>query len=48
MKRNYYWPNMEELVQNYIQTYDACRRNKAVRYKKYGKLVPLEILLQPW
>jgi len=24
MKRNYYWPNMEEWVRNYVQTCDAC------------------------
>jgi len=24
MKRNYYWPNMEEWVRNYVRTCDAC------------------------
>jgi len=43
MKRNYYWPNMEELVRNYVRTCDACQRNKTARHKKYGKLVPLKI-----
>jgi len=28
MKRNYHWPNMEELVRNYVRTCDACQRNK--------------------
>ena len=41
MKRKYYWPNMEEWVQNYVQTCDACQSNKTARHKKYGKLVPL-------
>jgi len=48
MKRNYYWPNMEEWVRNYIQTCNACQRNKTDRHKKYGKLVPLEIPSPPW
>jgi len=48
MKRNYYWPNMEEWVRNYVWTCDACQRNKTARHKKYGKLVPLEIPSRPW
>jgi len=43
MKRNYYWPNMEDWIRNYVCTCDACQRNKTIRYKKYGKLVPLPI-----
>jgi len=43
MKRNYYWPNMEEWVRNYGRTCDASLGNKTERHKKYGKLVPLEI-----
>jgi len=48
MKRNYYWPNMEEWVRNYVRTWDACQRNKTARHKKYGKLVPVEIPSRPW
>jgi len=48
MKRNYYWPNIEEWVRNYIQAYDACQRNKTARQKKYGKLVPLKNPLRSW
>jgi len=47
-KRNYYWPNMEDWVRNYIRTCDACQRNKTIQPKKYGKLVPLPIPYQPW
>jgi len=48
MKRNYYWPNMEEWVRNYVRACDACQPNKTERHKKYGKLVPLEIPSRPW
>jgi len=48
MKWNYYWPNMEEWVRNYVRTCDACQRNKTARNKKYGKLVPFEIPSRPW
>jgi len=48
MKWNYYWPNMEEWVRNYVRTCDACQRNETARHKKYGKFVPLEIPSRPW
>jgi len=48
VKRNYYWPNMEGWVRDYVRTCDACQRNKTARHKKYGKLVPLEIPSPPW
>ena len=39
---------MEEWVRNYVRTCDACQRNKAMRHKPYGKLLPLEIPYAPW
>jgi len=30
MKRNYYWPNIEGWVRNYIRTCDARQRNKTI------------------
>ena len=48
MKQNYCWPNMEEWLRNYVRTCDACQCNKTARYKKYGKLVPLETPSRPW
>ena len=48
MKRDYYWPNMEDWVRNYVRTCNACPRNKTIQYKKYDKLVPLAIPYQPW
>jgi len=48
MKRDYYWPNMEDWVRNYIRSCEACQRNKTIRHKKYGKLVPLPVPYQPW
>jgi len=48
MMRNYYWPNMEEWVRNYVRTCGACQGNKTARYKKYAQLVPLEIPSRLW
>jgi len=46
MTHNYYWPNMEDWVRNFVCTCDACQRNKTIRHKKYSKLVPLPIPYQ--
>ena len=43
IKCDYYWPNMEHWIRNYVQTCDACRRNKTIQHKKYDKLIPLPI-----
>jgi len=48
MKPNYYWPNIEEWVRNYVRTCYACQSNKSARHKKYGNLVPLEIPSKLW
>ena len=31
--RDYHWPGMRKLVNNYINTYDTCAQNKAPRHK---------------
>jgi hypothetical protein len=48
VKANYYWPKMDQEVDEYVRSCDACQRNKAVRHKKYGLLDPLEIPNRPW
>jgi len=37
MKRNYYWPNIEEWVRNYTRTCDAWQRNRTARHKKLSR-----------
>jgi len=48
INRNYYCPNIEEWVRNYVRSGEACQRNKTAMLKKYGKLVPLEVPSRPW
>ena len=48
LQRNYYWPNLEEWVRNYVRTCDACQRNKTARHKKYSPLKPLDLPYRPW
>ena len=46
--RNFYWPNMDEAINEYVRTCDACQRNKSRRHARYGLLEPLEIPYAPW
>src|SRR5947209_2090289 len=39
---------MEETVNEYIRTCDACQRNKSQRNTKYRLLQPLETPYVPW
>ena len=48
IKRNYYWPNMEDWVCNYVKTCASCQCNKTGRHAKYGTLKLLDILYSPW
>src|SRR5512140_669450 len=48
IKRNYYWPNMEAWIRNYVRSCDTCQRTKAGQHARWGKLKPLEIPYAPW
>ena len=48
LMRNYYWPDMDKWVRNYIRTCDVCPRNKTPRHKKHGRLQPFDIPYRPW
>ena len=46
--RNFYWPKLDETINEYVRTCDACQRNKSRRHAKYGLLEPLEVPYAPW
>ena len=46
--RNFYWPKMEETINEYVRTCDACQRNKSRRHARYGLLEPLDVPYAPW
>jgi hypothetical protein len=48
MTRNWYWPKMEEFVDNYVSSCDPCQHNKSRRHKRFGLLQPLELAYAPW
>ena len=48
IKANFYWPKMDQEVEEYVRSCDSCQRNKATWPKKYGLLDPLDIPKRPW
>ncbi|KAH8152984.1 uncharacterized protein LAJ45_03211 [Morchella importuna] len=48
VKNNFFWPNMDKDVEEYVRSCDSCQRNKTSRHKMFGMLQPLEIPYRPW
>ena len=48
LKTHLYWPQMRQDVVEYVQTCEACQRNKASNQRTAGLLQPLEIPSAPW
>ena len=48
IKRNYFWPDMDKWISEYVSTCDNCQRNKGARHRRYGLLQPLELPYAPW
>lgn len=47
IKANFYWPNMDRDIEEYVRSCDSCQRNKTTRHKKYGMLQLLEVPYRP-
>jgi transposase InsO family protein len=48
MSRNYWWPKMNKLLQEYVKSCDTCAWSKAPRHCLCGLLQPLPIPSRPW
>jgi hypothetical protein len=48
VSKNYWWPKMNKLLQEYVKSCDTCARSKAPRHRPFGLLQPLPIPSQPW
>jgi hypothetical protein len=48
VRRNFWWPKMDEYIVDYIRTCPDCQRDKARRHQPYGLLQPLELPHAPW
>ena len=43
LRRNYYWPNMQSIIREYIRGCQTCQQAKADRHTPYGTLAPLPV-----
>ena len=48
IKRNYWWPKMNQDIEQYVKGCDACQRNKSSRQLKATELKPHEMPTTPW
>ena len=48
VKRDFFWPGMNEEIEAYVKSCDKCQRNKSVNMKPAGLLQPLPIPSRNW
>ncbi|KAE8206768.1 hypothetical protein CF327_g7494, partial [Tilletia walkeri] len=48
LRRDYFWPSMRKMVEEYVDTCDPCARTKIPRHKTYGLLKSLHIPKRLW
>ena len=48
VKRRFYWPGMDAVIQRYVTSCDECQRNKPSQQSPMGLLQPLPIPTRPW
>jgi len=48
IRRNFWWPKMNERIIDFVQSGPECQRNKASRHRPYGLSSPLELPYVPW
>jgi hypothetical protein len=48
VRRNFFWPEMEKFIKDYVPSCPECQRNNAARHAQYERLPPLELAYRPW
>jgi len=48
IRRNFWWPKMNERIIDFVQSRPECQQNKASRHWPYGLSSPLELSYAPW
>jgi len=48
IRRNFWWPKMNEQIIDFVQSCPECQRNKGSRHRPYGLSSPLELPYVPW
>jgi len=48
IRRNFWWPKMNERIIDFVRSCPDCQQNKASRHQPYGLPSPLELPYAPW
>ena len=48
IRRNFYWPGMQDTIREFVRTCDACQRNKPRNKRSAGLLQPLPLPEKRW
>jgi len=48
IRRNFWWPKMDERIIDFVRSCTLCQKDKAARHRPYGLLNPLELPYAPW
>jgi len=47
VQRNFFWPQMDSWIRDYVRSCEDCQKDKAIRHVWYGLLQPLEVPYAP-
>jgi len=48
IRRNFWWPKMNERIIDFVRSCPECQKNKAARHQPFGLISPLELPYVPW
>jgi len=48
IRRNFWWPKMNERIIDFVRSCPECQKNKSSRHQPYGLSSPLELPYAPW
>jgi len=48
IRRNFWWPKMNERIIEFVRSCSECQLNKTARHQPYGLSSPLELPYAPW
>ena len=48
IRRNFWWPKMNERIIDFVRSCPKCQQNKTSRHQPYGLSSPLELPYAPW